>query len=157
MAVVSSCSRTTRGRSSILSAHAGKGRSLTLEHAHRTAAAMAQICLKQGNQGARSPKEAKEFQDQKTENTLYRASPPQLEPGITFLRATPPLGLTKGARCSTQDLRTDTPHHRGSKCLFPPGSNFSKKSSGVRHQQKRGTPTTTNFSRRVKLTSPKRR
>ena len=75
---VSSCGRTTRGRSSPLSAHlqAGKGRSLNLEHAHRTAAAMAQICLKQGNQGARSPKEAKEFQDRKTANTPYRASPP---------------------------------------------------------------------------------
>ena len=44
MAVVSSCGRTSRGRISPLSAHlqnAGKGRSLTLEHAHRTAAAMA--------------------------------------------------------------------------------------------------------------------
>ena len=48
----------------------------SLEHAHRTAAAMAHICLKQGNQGARSPKEAKEFQDRKTANTPYRASPP---------------------------------------------------------------------------------
>ena len=78
MAVVSSCGRTTRARSSPLSAHlqAGKGRSLTLEHAHRTAAAMAQICLKQGNQGTRSPEEAKEFQDRKTATTLYRASPP---------------------------------------------------------------------------------
>ena len=82
MAVVSSCGRTTRGRSSPLSAHlqAGKGRSLTLEHAHRTAAAMAQICLKQGNQGARSPKEAQEFQDQK-EPGLEQS---QLEPRHNF-------------------------------------------------------------------------
>ena len=42
----------------------GKGRSLALQHAHRTAAAVAQICLEQGNQGTRSPNEAKEFQDQ---------------------------------------------------------------------------------------------
>ena len=87
-----------------LSAHlqAGKGRSLTLEHAHRTAAAMAQICLKQGNQGARSPKEAKEYQDRKTANTHYRASPPvnqglsshSLSQVLTF----PQLGLPSRAR-----------------------------------------------------------
>ena len=73
MAVVSSCGRTTRGRSSPLSAHlqAGKGRSLTLEHAHRTAAAMAQICLKLDV----PKKRQRSSRTRKTATTHYRASP----------------------------------------------------------------------------------
>ena len=31
---------------------------------------------------------------------------------------TPPLGLTKGAQCSTQDLRNGHASSRGSECLF---------------------------------------
>ena len=67
MAVVSSCGGTARGRSSPLSAdlqRAGKKRNLTLEHAHRTASAVAQICLKPGFQSSSSLQETKEFQDQ---------------------------------------------------------------------------------------------
>ena len=167
MAVVSSCGGTTRGRSSPLSAHlqAGKGRNLTFEHAHRIAAALAQICLEQGNQGARSPKEAKEFQEQ-TSSRLLPSQPTckpgleqsQLEPRHNFSHP-PPLGLTKVQGVARKTSERTRLIKEVQSVSFLLGQTFAKKSSytyGVRHQQKRGTPTPTNFSRRVKLTSPKR-
>ena len=65
MAVVSSCGRTTKGEKLTPERKPAECRILTLKHAHRTAAAVAQICLKQGHQGTLSPNEAKEFQDHK--------------------------------------------------------------------------------------------
>ena len=103
---------------------AGKGRSLTLEHAHRTAAAMAQICLKQGNQGARSPKEAKEFQDQKDSNHSL-PSQPTCKPGLEQSQLEP-----TGVNFSPSDLSRATIGPSGAetkqeRCLYnkPPERN----------------------------------